>query len=221
MEKFNKVIFLLIIFALIFYCFTFILPFAEVKYSNGTQVATFYFWGFERHIPSTPGPDLSFFPTYASDMVNILSNMPAGESFDYLKLVSIGFVFLSLSMVLFIFSMVSALIALYYFINKKIKKCKSWIFTSGVSSVSGLIVYFIIMSWIIFDYMGVTMVGIASPSGVGTISGLSIHTIPGISSSWSIGVYVFFIGGLFSLAIVFRDYAIKINMINNVKNVAS
>ena len=108
------------------------------------------------------------------------------------------------------------MIALYYFINKKIKKCKSWISTSSVSSISGLIIYVIIMSWIVFEYIAVEpsislpATPMTSYPGVEPIPIYSIEAVPS-SSSWGIGIYIFFIGVLFSLVIVFRDYATKIN----------
>lgn len=198
----RRILFLLLVLSIILCGISFIIPTVEVAYSSNTKIATFFLWGgqWNNLRSDSPYPQLYLYPSMIGIYKQVIDTSAQFASeyngvvvsiWDFNTLI-IGHIFLTLTLFLFVFSLIMGIKGLFHMYRGDIKKEQSWVFYSGATAILTIIMYFIIMSFLIFPSM--------------KISSDILY-----KKSWGIGFYLFLIGGLILTFIGSRRYIKQIN----------
>ena len=209
----RRLLFSLLVLSIFLCGVSFIIPSAEVTSIDGKSKTSFFLWGgqFNNDDVNYPPQQLLSYPflwggqqlfSYPSMIVyyrELAGTTPAGDWFNYVKTLIIGYVLLTLALILCVLSSVFGIKGLFHLYRGEFKKEQSWVFSSGVTAILGLIMYFVVMSFLIL------------PSSIpSSLSGVTID-VTGLHESWGAGFYLFLCGGLILIIIGSRKYIKQIN----------
>ena len=193
----RRILFSLLILSIILCGISFIFPTVEVANIDGTENLTFFLWGGQWNIKQNdfPFPKLFLYPSMVGPLRELASSIPAGDSykdiFNSVKTQIVGYIFLTLTLLLFVLALIFGIKGLFHMYRGDIKKEQSWVFSSGVTAILAIVLYFVIMSFIILP-----------PSNVS-------YNISHVS--WGAGFYLFLFGGVMLTFVGSRGYLIQIN----------
>jgi membrane-associated phospholipid phosphatase len=219
----RRILFSLLILSIILCGISFIIPTAEIASVDGTSTTTFFLWGgqynnnvnnqnqqssiypflggsqYNNDVNISP-QQLFSYPSMIGYYSQLASNVPAGDWFNYFKTLMIGYIFLTLTLLLFVLSLIFGIKGLFHMYRGDIKKELSWVFSSGVTAMLAILLYFVIMSFLIL------------PSSIpSSLSGTLIYYKTNLHESWGVGFYLFLFGGLILTCIGSRKYIKQIN----------
>jgi len=198
----------LLILSIILCGISFFIPTAEVVNIDSSVKVIYFLWGgqFIRKDTTSTYPPLFLYPSMVGFYRQVARPFTAGGSFsaganyDYMNTLIIGYVFLTLTLLLFVLSLIFGIKGLFHMYRGDIKKELSWIFSSGVTAILAIIIYFVIMSFLILPSWNITLSGTGIPTKI-----YENH------ESWGVGFYLFLFGGLMLTMIGSRKYIKQIN----------
>lgn len=210
----RRLLFSLLVLSIILCGVSFIIPSAEVASIDGKSKTSFFLWGGQfnndddvnyphQQLFSYPflwgGQRLFSYPSMIFYYRELAGTTPAGDWLNYVKTLIIGYIFLTLALILCVLSSIFGIKGLFHMYRGDIKKERSWVFSSGVTAILAIIIYFVVMSFLIL------------PSSIpSSLSGVTID-VTGLQESWGAGFYLFLCGGLILIIIGSRKYIKHIN----------
>jgi len=193
-----KIIFIsLILIGTIFCGISLLIPWADQSIGN-TPIATYYAWGTASKIPISPGVSNYFFMTHST--ITGLPNLPQG-TVDEIKPFAIAFLFLALSFILAIITLIFGIITIYSITNKNENKVKSGVFNSAITAIIVILIFYIMLSFFIsFPFDSLFSNYLSSLGGLNFVSNLT----------FSVGFYLFLFGAVFfSVGVGLNKYLLE------------
>jgi hypothetical protein len=153
----KQIFFILLILVIILFSLSQIFPWATLNFNSGETTMTmgsFYSWGFESE-PPIPSDEQStrLYITMMFDTFNEISEtcQERTETIEYIKTVGIGYLFLFVTWIISILTIVVSAFSFYNLINLKDVKMKKNIFTTSIYSIIVIILFYLIINFLIID----------------------------------------------------------------------
>lgn len=180
----KQIVFSLLIVVIVLFSIAHILPWSTINYDD-TNIGTFYSWGFIPEIVSNENQSSGFYLTGFFETIDSISRMPNEMSaqIDNLKTYASGFLFLFLTWLLSILTIIFSIIAFYYLYILKEEKMEKWIVSVSLTSIIAVFIFYIASVFLIMNPI---------KNDLSTL--LSYEILQKVNIQWSTGFILFVLG---------------------------
>jgi len=190
----KQIFFLLFILVIILFSLSQIIPWTTLNFyyeDKDMTLGSFYSWGFESEfsIPSDEQP-YGLYIIGMFDIFNSISETPqeSTERIEYMKTTAIGFLFLFITWIISILTIVASAFSLFNLIKLKDEKMKKNILTTSIYSMVVIILFYISINFLVFASLN-NMLAVSSENNYMDYSFIFRYDL-----QFSIGFFLFLIG---------------------------